>query len=139
MIEKKSKEYLLCSGCVRTHKKDSFPERLSQIGEAVVALIEEWVPGAIALEEVYFEKNAKTAMQIAEVRGMLTYIASSRGLAVHQYTPQEVKVAVTGNGRSDKRSVALMVAKLVALPQKRRLDDELDAIAVGITCLASVR
>ena len=96
-------------------------------------------PDAAALEEIFFEKNAKTAMQVSEVRGALTYIAASKRLAVHQYTPGEVKVAVTGHGASDKRAVALMVGKLVAVPPGKRLDDELDAIAVGITCLASLR
>jgi crossover junction endodeoxyribonuclease RuvC len=93
----------------------------------------------VALEEVYFEKNAKTAMQVAEVRGMLSYIAAKNGLVVHQYTPLEVKVAITGYGKSDKRAVAAWWSGLVTLPKKKRLDDELDAIAVGLTCLASSR
>ena len=93
----------------------------------------------MALEEVYFEKNAKTAMQIAEVRGMLTYLAAAQGLPVHQYTPLQVKVAITGYGKSDKRAIAAIMPRLLVLPNKKRLDDELDAIAVGITCLASVR
>ena len=76
---------------------------------------------------------------MAEVRGMLTYIAAARGLPLYQYTPAEVKIATTGYGASDKRAVAAMVPRLVALPAKKRLDDELDAIAVGITCLASLR
>lgn len=78
-------------------------------------------------------------MQVAEVRGMLTYIAARAGLPLYQYTPTEVKIAVTGYGKSDKKAVAAMVPKLIALPIRKRLDDELDAIAVGITCLASVR
>jgi crossover junction endodeoxyribonuclease RuvC len=134
-----SKETLLYSECFRTKKELSFPERLRELGKKAEALIEEWKPEAVALEEVFFEKNAKTAMQVAEVRGALTYIAAAKNLAVHQYSPSEVKIAVTGSGASDKRSVALMVGKLVAVPPGKRLDDELDAIAVGITCLASVR
>jgi crossover junction endodeoxyribonuclease RuvC len=93
----------------------------------------------VALEEIYFEKNAKTAMQVAGVAGMLAYIAASHDVPVFQYTPLEVKVATTGYGKSDKRAVAHMVARLVTLPQKKRLDDEVDAIAVGLTCLASSR
>ena len=140
VVEKiKGKEKLLHSACVRTSAILSFDKRLAELGAAAEALIKKWEPDAIALEEVFFKGNAKTAMQVAEVRGMLAYIAASKGLAVHHYTPSEVKVAVTGHGASDKRAVALMVGKLVALPAGKRLDDELDAIAVGITCLASVR
>lgn len=134
-----SKEKLLHSECARTKAALSFPERLAELGSRAEALIAEWHPDAVALEEVFFEKNAKTAMQVAEVRGMLGYIAGAKGLAVHHYTPSEVKVAVTGHGGSDKRAVSLMVGKIIALPPGKRLDDELDAIAVGITCLASVR
>jgi crossover junction endodeoxyribonuclease RuvC len=109
------------------------------LGEAVEVLIATHKPTSVALEEVFFEKNAKTAMQIAEVRGMLTYLAAKNGLQVEQYTPLEVKVAITGYGKSDKRAVAHMVERLVVLPKRKRLDDELDAIAVGLTCLASSR
>ncbi len=137
--EKKGEPKLLHSECVRTLKSLPFHERLKQLGAAAEALIKEWQPDAVALEEVFFEKNAKTAMQIAEVRGALMYIAGSKNLAVHHYTPGEVKIAVTGYGASTKAAIALMVPKLLALSSRKRLDDELDAIAVGITCLASVR
>ena len=140
VLEKQhGKETLLYSDCIRTSAKVPFPERLKTLGAATQVLIEEFKPTDVALEEVYFEKNAKTAMQIAEVRGMLTYIAASHDLKIHQYTPLEVKVAITGYGRSDKAGIAAMVPRLVQLPAKKRLDDELDAIAVGLTCLASVR
>lgn len=140
VLEKRSgKEVLLHSECVRTPKSSSFPDRLYQLGAKAEALIESWGPQAVALEEVFFQKNATTAMQVAEVRGILTYLARKAGLEVYQYTPSEVKVATTGYGSSDKSAIALMVGRLVALPERKRLDDELDAIAVGITCLASVR
>lgn len=144
VVEKqKGKDVLLHSECIRTKATLTFPERLAELGKATEALIEEWRPEGVALEEVFFEKNAKTAMQVAEVRGVLAYIAASRRLRVYQYTPAEVKIAVTGYGKSDKRAVGVMVLKLLgqkALPAGRRgLDDELDAIAVGLTCLASAR
>ena len=140
VLEKQNgKEVLLHSECVRTSAKLSFPERLKELGAAAEQLIEEWAPAAVALEQVFFEKNAKTAMQVAEVRGALTYIVAKHGIEVLQYAPAAVKVAVTGYGKSDKAAVALMVGKLVSLPVRKRLDDELDAIAVGLTCLASHR
>lgn len=140
VLEKQNgKEVLLFSDCVRTSAKLDFSLRLKELGAAAEQLMDEWQPDAVALEEVYFKNNAKTAMQVAEVRGVLTYLAAVRGLPVYQYTPAEVKVAVTGHGGSDKSAIALMVPKLVAISIGKRLDDELDAIAVGITCLASIR
>lgn len=140
VLEKQNgKEVLLHSECIRTSAKSDFAVRLKELGKAAEALIKKWKPGCVALEEVFFEKNAKTAMQVAEVRGALTYIAASKNITVYQYTPGEVKIAVTGYGRAGKADIALMVPKLLALPPRKRLDDELDAIAVGITCLASVR
>lgn len=132
-------EILLHSECIRTSPKLKFNERLRDLGAAAEALIEKWKPECIALEEVFFEKNAKTAMQVAEVRGALMYIAAARGLTVHHYSPGEVKIAVTGYGASTKSAIALMIPKLLSLSPRTRLDDELDAIAVGITCLASLR
>lgn len=140
VVEKiKNKEALAHSECIQTKATLPFDKRLKLLGEAAEALIQKYKPDVISLEEVFFEKNAKTAMQIAEVRGMLTYIAAVRAIPLYHYTPLEVKVAITGYGKSDKRAVAAMIARLVSLPAKKRLDDEIDAIAVGITCLASIR
>lgn len=140
VVEKQNgKEVLIASHCVRTDAKLPFPTRLRQLGEAVETYIEEWKPTVAALENLYFENNAKTAMNVAAVRGMLTYIAAARGLPVYEYTPLQVKVAITGYGKSDKAAVAHMVGRLVRLEEKKRLDDEMDAIAIGLTCLASVR
>ncbi len=138
------KEVLIHSECIRTSATLPFPQRLALLGGAAEALIEKFKPEAVSLEDVYFAKNAKTAMKISEVRGMLTYITAARGLLLYQFTPLQVKVAITGYGQSDKHAVAMMVARLITLPpqilgEAKRLDDELDAIAVGLTCLASTR
>lgn len=143
VVEKvRGKEVLIHSECVHTDAALPFPKRLLVLGEAVQVLIKTFAPDAVALEDLYFAKNAKTAMKVAEVRGMLTYLAASHTLPLYQYTPLQVKIAITGFGQSDKRAVALMVARLVTLPVQlkgvtKRLDDEIDAIAVGLTCLAS--
>jgi crossover junction endodeoxyribonuclease RuvC len=134
-----SRETLLFSDCIRTHSSNSFEDRLLELGEAAEALIKEFAPAAVALEEIYFQKNEKTATKIAEVRGMLAYIARKNDIPVYHYTPLEVKVAVTGYGKSEKSAVAMMVSRLVSLPVRKRLDDEMDAIAIGLTCLAAAR
>jgi crossover junction endodeoxyribonuclease RuvC len=140
VVEKQhGKEILIHSECVRTSKSLSFHERLYIVGAAAEKLISDYQPTAVALEDVYFAKNEKTAMKIAEVRGALAYIAHAHHLPVHEYTPLQVKVAVTGYGKSDKTAVAAMVPRLVQISKQARLDDELDAIAVGLTCLASLR
>ncbi|MEI7719687.1 MAG: crossover junction endodeoxyribonuclease RuvC [bacterium] len=133
------KDVLLHSECIHTSPKLSFEERLLLLGKETEGLITKWQPDMVAIEDVYFENNAKTAMQVAEVCGMLKYIALSHGAPLTHYSPLQVKVAITGYGKSDKVAVAHMVARLVALPEKKRLDDEIDAIAVGLTCLASTR
>lgn len=139
LAKENGKETLLYSHCVRTSSSLPFPKRLEILGNVAQEAIDTWKPNAVALEEIYFEKNAKTAIGVAQVKGMLSFIAASNQIPVFTYTPLEVKVAVTGYGKSDKRAVSLMVSRLVALPKRKRLDDELDAIAVGLTCLASER
>jgi len=133
------KEVVVHSECIHTDAKLPFNARLKILGVAAEALIQQYKPDALALEEIFFGKNAKTGVQIAEVRGMLTYIGISKELVVYGYTPLEVKIAITGYGKSDKAAVAMMVQRLVRLPARKCLDDEMDAIAVGLTCLASVR
>lgn len=133
------KEKLVHSECVRTSASLPFHKRLGELGVAAQALIARYKPDAVALEEVYFAKNAKTAMKIAEVRGVLTYLTTVEKLPLFEYTPAEVKVAITGYGKSDKKALALMIPRLVRMPERKRLDDELDAIAVGLTCLAATR
>ncbi len=133
------KETLLHSECIRTSATLPFFERLRILGSAVETLISTYTPTTMSLEDIYFAKNAKTAMKVAEVRGMLMYLAASHNLSLFEYTPLQVKVAITGYGQSDKAAVAHMVNRLLHLPAHKKLDDEIDAIAVGLTCLASVR
>ncbi len=140
VVEKiNGKEILLFSDCIRTSASLPFFERLKILGEAAESLFDTYKPRVVALEDVYFAKNEKTAMKVAEVRGMLAYLAASHGCTLYEYSPAAVKVAITGYGKSDKTAVSAMVPRLVVLTDKKRLDDELDAIAVGLTCLASVR
>lgn len=130
------REELRYSTCVQTSPKLPFPERLKLLGDAVDAVVAEYAPDAAALETLLFGKNEKTASKVAEVRGMLIYKATVFGLPVHEYTPMQVKVAVAGYGKADKTQVATMVRSIMKLPLEKRLDDELDAIAIGLTYFA---
>lgn len=128
---------LLFSDCLRSSKELSMSERLAKLGAEISALIQEWQPSAIGLERLFMTNNQKTATAVAEVRGMLLYLAGVHHIPAVEYTPQEIKVATTGYGKSDKAQVELMVKKLVCVDGKKRLDDEYDAIAVGITAIAN--
>lgn len=141
IIEKSSskKDTLLYSDCFRTSAKDPFEERLLQIGDEVERIISLYTPTIYATEQLYFSNNQKTAMQVAEARGVLSYISKKHSLTAFEYSPLQIKSAVTGHGKSDKTQVAKMVPLLIAVPNKKMLDDEYDAIAIGLTCLASER
>lgn len=130
---------LLYSSCITTGIREPFGERLKKIGSAVHALIKKYKPGALAIETLFFNTNQKTAMRVAEVRGVLIFIAASSGLPVYEYTPPQVKAAVAGWGRADKKHMMNMIPKLIRVEKKITSDDEYDAIALGITHLSSVR
>lgn len=134
-----SKADLYYSSCIETSAKEDFSTRLLVVANEIVLLIEKYRPETIAIEELYFTNNAKTAIHVAEIRGMLIYIAVSRKITIVEYNPLSIKVAITGYGRATKVQVMKMVEKLVVLPQKKMLDDEYDAIALGLTALAGVK
>jgi crossover junction endodeoxyribonuclease RuvC len=127
---------LLFSTCVTTNKNDPLPVRLSSLGESVHSIINDHSPAALAIETLFFNKNVKTALDVAHARGVLLYIAETHSLPVYEYSPQAIKIALTGHGNSDKTAVTTMVKRLVQNVPETALDDEYDAIAVGITHLA---
>jgi crossover junction endodeoxyribonuclease RuvC len=127
---------IVFSACVTTNKNLAFPERLAALGEDFAKLLNVYTPEALAVETLFFNKNAKTAIEVAEARGVLLYLAATKCLPVHEYSPQAIKLAVTGYGKSDKTAVTAMVKRLAAGVPETALDDEYDAIAIGITCLA---
>lgn len=130
---------LLYSSCIETTNKIDFSARLLIVANEISRIIKEFEPETIAIEELYFTNNAKTALKIAEVRGMLIYLAVSSGVALIEYNPLAIKIALTGYGRATKEQVMKMVEKLVCLPPKKMLDDEYDAIALGLTALAGAK
>jgi crossover junction endodeoxyribonuclease RuvC len=137
IIDKSSgQEVVLESACFKTSAKLPFPERLRTLGENLEQLIVKWQPAVLALEKLFFTSNQKTAIQVAEVRGMIIYLAASHGLKLVEYTPLEIKMCLTGYGRADKKQLTDMVGRLVKLPPRFRHDDEFDAVAVGLTYLA---
>ncbi|HLP43807.1 MAG TPA: crossover junction endodeoxyribonuclease RuvC [Candidatus Nanoarchaeia archaeon] len=137
--QEKGKQTLLFSDCITTDKKLIHPRRLAIVGETIAELIQTWQPRAMAVEELFFSKNVKTALNVAQALGVITYEAAQAGLKIYFYKPVEVKIAVTGYGASDKTHVLSMVPRLIKMENRKRHDDEYDAIAVGITHLASYK
>jgi crossover junction endodeoxyribonuclease RuvC len=131
------KETLLYSDCFKTSAKLAFVTRLAHIGKELERLIDEFQPRALSIETLFFSNNQKTAMRVSEARGVIIYTMSSRGLPVHEYTPLQIKIAVTGHGKSDKEQVIAMVPRLIDIKKEIAHDDEYDAIAIGLTCMAS--
>lgn len=130
------KETILYSNCFKTSAKLNLPERLLLIGKELEDVIKKWKPEKLSIEKLYFEKNQKTAMGVSEARGAIIYVCKSFGLEILEYTPLQIKNAVTGYGKATKQAVYDMVSKLVELPKGIKQDDEIDAIAVAITGFA---
>jgi crossover junction endodeoxyribonuclease RuvC len=109
------------------------PERrLAEIHAAIDALLVEHEPDAVALEELYFGQNVRTAFAVGQARGAAMLAAGQRGVQCTSYTPQKVKGSVCGNGRADKDQVARMVQALLGLADLPRPDHAADALAVAI-------
>jgi len=133
------KDSLLFSTCITTDRKLPHHQRLLIIGEGVRDVINKWQPQDLAIESLFFNQNTSNALKVAEARGIIFYEAGISKLGVYEYSPQDVKIAVTGYGKADKLQVETMVRRLLKMDDKKRLDDELDAIAIGICHTASVR
>ena len=138
------KEKLIFSECFKTSNKLEHHERLTLIGNRVKEIIKKYKPEQMATEKLFFSGNQKTAMLVAEARGVILYTGSSLGLEVFEYTPNSVKIAITGYGRSEKRQMISMVEKLIDVKTPAlgnasgwgKSDDEFDAIAIGLTHFA---
>tara|TARA_Y100000310_G_scaffold341647_1_gene441487 strand:- start:6551 stop:7042 length:492 start_codon:yes stop_codon:yes gene_type:complete len=130
---KNEKEVVLFSDCIQTDKKETFQKRLLVIGNIIEKIIKKWKPTILSLETLYMHKNQKTAMRVAEARGAILFIAAKQGLAITEYTPLQIKEAITGYGRAPKDQIAQLLAKTINLENRPYIDDELDAIATALT------
>jgi len=131
------KEKIIFSDCIETDKTKTINERCFEIGTVFTHLLSTYQPDTLAIETIFFNQNKTTVIGVSGVRGMLIYLAQLHQCQVYEFGPQEVKVAITGYGKSDKTAVIDMVTRLVPEAPQKALDDEYDAIAIGVTCLAS--
>jgi crossover junction endodeoxyribonuclease RuvC len=137
--ERGSKETLVFSECFKTKSSLSLPERLNLIGVHLNEIILEYKPEALAIESLFFTTNQKTAMVVSQARGVIIYEGAKNNLPIYEYTPLQIKVAVTGYGKATKTQVDSMVQKLIIISKKIKSDDEMDAVAIGLTCFACIR
>ncbi len=139
------KDALIYSTCFQTPKTLVHAERLYKVGQEVARVIAEFIPSILAIETLFFSKNQKTALLVAEARGVILAIAAGAGLSIQEFSPAAVKIAVTGYGRAEKSQLISMVPRIVSMPARadnaisKRHDDEFDAIAVGLACTAHLR
>jgi crossover junction endodeoxyribonuclease RuvC len=122
----------LDGGVISTVPGIPLERRLADIHGRLAELLAEHRPDAVAVEEVYFGRNVRSALAVGHARGVVLLAAGQRGIPCHAYTPQQVKGAVCGSGRADKGQVQRMVQALLALPDPPRPDHAADALAVAL-------
>lgn len=133
------KETVIFSTCIETSREKDLHERLFEAGKELTVIFATYKPTLLGIETLFFNQNVSTAIGVAQARGVILYLARLAGCTVCELGPQEVKVAITGYGKSDKTAVLDMLRRLVnELPEKAH-DDEYDAIAVAVTALAHHR
>lgn len=133
------KERVIFSECFKTSAKLEFSLRLHLIGAKVQRIIKKYRPEILSIETLFLNTNQKTAMRVAEARGVVIYEGARTGVNIFEPTPLQVKMAVTGYGRASKEQIMKMVKILVDINKARASDDELDAIAIALTALAHLK
>lgn len=134
IVETDGKKYnLLDYGCIYTTNDDDMPERLNKIYDHLESIINIWKPDQAAIEELFFFKNQKTVIKVGQARGVISLVCKKLGLEIFDYTPLQVKMGITGYGKSNKNQVQEMVKQILNLEEIPKPDDAADAIAIAIT------
>ncbi|MCQ2468196.1 MAG: crossover junction endodeoxyribonuclease RuvC [Ruminococcus sp.] len=126
-------------GAVLTEAETPFPDRLKAIHEDIEFIFDKFRPDCMAIERLYFTTNQKTAIDVAQARGVTVLSAAKRGIPVSEYTPLQVKLSVTGYGKAEKKQVMEMTRQLLNLAQIPKPDDAADALAIAICHGHSIR
>ncbi|MCL2354931.1 MAG: crossover junction endodeoxyribonuclease RuvC [Oscillospiraceae bacterium] len=123
---------LIDCGAITTKAGEAFPLRLTKVYDELNSIIEQYKPDALSVEELFFNQNAKTAINVAQARGVILIVGCKNNIPTYEYTPLQVKQAVVGYGRADKNQVQKMVQTILKVAELPKLDDITDSIAVGI-------
>lgn len=135
ILEEKNRQIkCLGYGIINTNPKESLGENLEELQKEIEKLIKEYGPQKIALERLFFFKNLKTAITVAQARGVIILTSTKNKIPFEEFTPLEVKQAVTGYGKADKKGVQKMIKMILDLQEEPKPDDAADALAVAICC-----
>jgi crossover junction endodeoxyribonuclease RuvC len=124
-------------GCITTNPQDEPSERLKKINNDLNSIIKKYKPDVLAVEKLYFFKNLKTAMPVSQAKGVVLLTAAKKKIPVFEFTPLEVKMAVSGYGRAEKKQVQKMIQAILCLEERpedknKRKDDATDALGVAL-------
>lgn len=133
ILDEKGKQKLLDYGCLETSSKLKEEHRLIQIEQFFSELLEKYQPQVVAIEQLFFAANVKTAFAVGQARGVLVLTVTKNQTPLTSYTPLQVKLAISGYGKADKRQIQIMVKTLLNLPQIPKPDDAADALAIALT------
>jgi len=123
---------MLDFGCITTSKDDNLSKRLEIISQCMHILIDKWKPDEMAIEKLFFNKNITTGIPVAQARGVIILAAQEKKIPIYQYTPQNIKMALTGMGKADKKQMQFMVKTILGLQEVPKPDDAADALAIAI-------
>ncbi len=129
----KNKPKAIVYGVITTEKNTESKDRLREIAADVRSVIEKYKPSKMVIEELFFAKSTTTALKVAEVRGVMLLLAAEAGMDVAEVKPNEVKLAMTGYGKADKKQMQQMVKVVFCLKTSPKIDDAADALAIAWT------
>jgi crossover junction endodeoxyribonuclease RuvC len=139
VAEEDHKLFHVASGGISPSAKQPFPKRLKKIYEELEKIIDKYRPQVVVVEDIFVSKNIKSALKLGHARGIAILVAMNAGLAVFEYAPLEIKQAVVGNGKADKKQVQMMVKALLDLQKVPHPADAADALAAAICHIHSSR
>lgn len=126
-------------GCITTKAGERLPARLGEIAHDLNLIIKKYKPDFVAIEEIFFCKNVKTALKVGQSKGAILLTCQNNHLEIHEYTPLQVKQALSGYGRAEKNQIQQMVKMILDMPVIPKPDDAADALAVAICCANSLK
>ncbi len=133
VIEKKGSSFFpVAYGSIETEKETPMPERLKHLYASLMDIISEYDPEEVSIEELYFNNNAKTAIFVGQARGVALLACTNSGLDIFEYTPLQIKTAMTGFGRAEKKQIQAIVKMILNLEAIPKPDDTADALAAAI-------
>lgn len=139
VTERDSQPMMVAYGAITTPANQLLPDRLITIHREVLRLIDLYKPDQAAVEQLFFNKNVRTALAVGHARGVVLLALAEKNVPIAEYTPLEVKQAVTGNGRAEKKQIQEMIKILLQLDQIPKPDDAADALAIAVCHFHSAR